>query len=79
MEANALLDTQVQRLWTTSEVAEYLSVKPSAVRRWVYERRIRYIKIGRLVRFNPKLIAEDAADGKIGVIQLKKQKQLPVI
>ena len=56
------------RLWTIEEVAKYLQVKPSAVRRWVYEQSIRFNKIGRLVRFKPDELMEDLKQNRIGKI-----------
>ena len=56
------------RLWTITDVSEYLQVKPTAIRRWIYERRIRFYKIGRLVRFNPNDLIEDIQKNKIGKI-----------
>lgn len=55
-----------KNLWTVADVANYLQVKESAVRRWVYERRIRFHKVGALVRFNPDELKEDVEAGRIG-------------
>ncbi len=38
------------------EVAEYLSIAPSTVYKWVEQRRIPYTKIGNLLRFPKSLI-----------------------
>lgn len=41
-------------LMTISELAESLHVTIACVRRWVLERRINTIRVGRLVRFSPE-------------------------
>lgn len=61
-----LEENNVSQLWTISDVAQYLNVKESTVRQWIYERRVRYFKVGRLVRFAPGTIKEDAQRGIIG-------------
>lgn len=45
-------------LLTTEEVAERLRATPRFVRRLVAERRIAYVKVGRLVRFEARAVAE---------------------
>ena len=45
-------------LLTADEVAERLRATPRFVRRLVAERRIAYVKVGRLVRFEPAAVAE---------------------
>lgn len=54
------------RLWTVKDVADYLQVKESAVRCWVLERKIRFHKVGALVRFDPNELKEDVEAGRIG-------------
>ena len=48
-------------------VAEWLSINPRHVRRLIQERRIPFMKVGRLVRFDPGAIAvwldENRSDG----------------
>jgi excisionase family DNA binding protein len=44
-------------LLTGDEVAERLKATPRLVRRLVAERRIEYVKVGRLVRFTPEAVA----------------------
>lgn len=41
---------QSQRRLTITEAADYLGVRPSTVRQWVWRRRIDTVRIGRLVR-----------------------------
>jgi excisionase family DNA binding protein len=45
-------------LLTAEEVAERLRATPRFVRRLVAERRIAYVKVGRLVRFEACAVAE---------------------
>jgi excisionase family DNA binding protein len=40
-------------LLTPSQVAAVLGVKVSTVYQWTHERYIPFVKVGRLVRFNP--------------------------
>jgi excisionase family DNA binding protein len=44
-------------LLTGDEVAQRLRATPRFVRRLVAERRIEYVKVGRLVRFTPEAVA----------------------
>lgn len=59
-------DEVTDRLWAVPDVAAFLHVTEAAVRGWVYERRIRFIKIGSLVRFAPAQVTADALAGRIG-------------
>lgn len=45
-------------LLTADQVAERLRATPRFVRRLVHERRIAYVKVGRLVRFEPAAVSE---------------------
>ena len=45
-------------LLTGDEVAERLKTTPRFVRRLVAERRIEYVKVGRLVRFTPEAVTD---------------------
>lgn len=45
-------------LLTSEEVAALLRTTPRFVRRLVAERRIEYVKVGRLVRFEPSAVAD---------------------
>jgi len=38
--------------------AKYLGLQPSTLRRWVYERRISYVKLGRRVLFRKEILDE---------------------
>jgi DNA binding domain, excisionase family len=57
-------------LWNVKDVAKFLQVKESAVRRWVYEKRIAYCKVGTLVRFAPSQVKDDAINSNIGKYNL---------
>ena len=43
-------------LMTTEEAAKFLGVKKSTVYAWGGQRRIPYIKVGRLLKFRPKAL-----------------------
>ena len=57
----------VQPLWRTEEVSNFLNVKKGTIRYWVHIKAIRFHKIGNLVRYIPKEIMDDFQQGKIGV------------
>ncbi len=38
--------------------ARYLGLQPSTLRRWVYEKRIAYVKLGRRVLFRKEILDE---------------------
>lgn len=40
------------------EGARYLGLQPSTLRRWIYERRIAYVKLGRRVLFRKEVLDE---------------------
>ncbi len=40
------------------EGAKYLGLQPSTLRRWIYERRIAYVKLGRRVLFRKEVLDE---------------------
>ena len=42
----------MQNLLCLNEIAQYLGVKPSTIYSWVNQKRLPYIKIGRLVKFD---------------------------
>jgi excisionase family DNA binding protein len=50
-------DARLPRLLDTTKLAEHLAVPPRHVRRLVAERRVPYLKLGRLVRFDPAEIS----------------------
>jgi len=42
--------SNAEKLLTVSQAAERLNVTPSCIRRWVLERRLATVRLGRLVR-----------------------------
>jgi len=61
------MNKQTENLWTIEDVAEFLQVKPSVVKYWIYSRDIPYIKIGKFYRFDPVEIKEWVNNRKIGI------------
>ena len=59
-------------LLTSDEVAELLKVTSRFVRRLVAERRIEYVKVGRLVRFAPEAVAAYIERNKVVPIDRAK-------
>ncbi len=47
-----------KRFITTKELAEQLGIKMPTVYAWVSQRKIRYVKVGRLVKFRPEDVDE---------------------
>lgn len=47
-----------EKLWTIKEVAEFLRVKQSVVKYWLYNSDIPHIKLGKHYRFDPEDIRE---------------------
>ena len=43
----------MKKLLTTDEAALLLGIRPWTLRSWVSHRKIPYVKLGRLVRFDP--------------------------
>jgi excisionase family DNA binding protein len=60
-----------KEILTAEDVAELLAVKPKTVRQWVYQKRIPYFHLGRLLRFRLAAILEWAA-------QLERAETQPV-
>lgn len=52
-------------LLTITELADALGIRPSTVRRWVLLRQIAFVKVGRAVRFEPGIVAELIAAGRV--------------
>ncbi|MGP8206196.1 MAG: helix-turn-helix domain-containing protein [Acidimicrobiales bacterium] len=49
---------ELPNLLTIDQLAVHLGVTPRHVRRLISERRLPFLKVGRLVRFDPKDIAQ---------------------
>jgi excisionase family DNA binding protein len=45
-----------EKLWNIKQFCEHLNIKESTGRAWVFQRRIPFVKIGKLVRFRPSEI-----------------------
>lgn len=56
------MDT-VDRLLTVKEAATLLQVSEAAIRRWVYQRRIPCLKLGRLTRLRSQDVEAVMANG----------------
>jgi excisionase family DNA binding protein len=54
---------QTQSLMTVPQFAERLRVTPACIRRWILERRITTIKVGRCVRIQPEEVDRIIAAG----------------
>lgn len=51
------------RLLNVKEAAKMLTVSPSAIRRWIIQRRIPFVKIGALVRFKEEDLIKISQEG----------------
>lgn len=58
-----MTETTMKRLLTVSEFAEALGVTPACIRRWLLERKIAHVKVGRLVRLSPDELSRVVQDG----------------
>lgn len=47
-----------KRFYDITELAEYLGVKTNTLYGWIHQRKIPYVKVGRLVRFDIEKIDE---------------------
>lgn len=55
----------MDQLLKTNEVAAALGVRPATIRRWVLLRQIEFVKVGKSVRFEPRLVARLIAAGRV--------------
>ncbi len=53
----------MEKLLSVKETAEWLGCSEAAVRKWLYQRRLRSVKVGRLTRIRPADIEELIAKG----------------
>jgi excisionase family DNA binding protein len=65
----------LEDLLTGEDVAELLKVTPRFVRRLVSQRRIEYVKVGRLVRFAPEAVAAYIERNKVVPIDRTKLRR----
>lgn len=56
-------DDIMERLLSVKEAAERLSCSPAAVRKWLYQRRLPRVKVGRLTRVRPRDLDAFVAQG----------------
>jgi excisionase family DNA binding protein len=48
----------MKKLLSVAETAELLNVKKSTIYAWIHERRLPFIRVGRLPRFRPEAIEQ---------------------
>ena len=53
----------MDQLITVKEAAETLAVTESAIRKWLYQGRLRHVKVGRLTRLRRKDVEAIMTDG----------------
>ncbi len=51
------------QLLTVKEAATRLACSEAAIRKWIYQRRLNPVKVGRLTRLRPEEIERIATDG----------------
>ena len=44
------------KLLTITDLASLLQVSPQSIRKWIFQRSIPFVKVGRLIRFKPSEI-----------------------
>ncbi len=47
-----------EKLLNVPGLSDFIGVKESTIRKWVHERRIPFLKVGRCVRFRPSSIED---------------------
>ncbi len=68
-----------EKLLTIEDVAEFLQVKPSVVKYWIYNRDIPFIKLGRYIRFDHNEIKCWIEENKSNNGNLKRRNFLRLI
>ncbi|BCQ03613.1 helix-turn-helix domain-containing protein [Cutibacterium avidum] len=58
----------LERLLTIDEAAAYLGTVPRFLRRLVAERRIRFVRVGKYIRFPESALAEFVAAGTVAPV-----------
>ncbi len=61
----------MERLLTVDQAAELLGTAPSLPRRLIAERRIRFVRIGRLVRIPESALAEFVDEGTVDPLAVR--------
>ena len=62
-----------RQLLSVPEFASEIRVTVACVRRWVLERRISYIKCGRLIRISPSELDRIISDGTVPARERERQ------
>ena len=57
----------MKKLISSKELSDYLGVSLNTIRSWVWMKRIPYLKLGRLVRFDMNTIEAWLKDRAVGV------------
>lgn len=60
----------IEPLLTVEEAATHLRIKPSTIRRWIFDRSIEVVHIGRAVRIPTRVVEEIIRDGTRKAISL---------
>lgn len=58
----------LERLFTIDEAAEYLGTGPRFLRRLVAERRIRFVRLGKFIRFPESALRDFVAAGTVAPV-----------
>jgi excisionase family DNA binding protein len=53
------------QLWTVNEVAKRLALRPSTIRKFIFQRRLPVVRLGRAVRVRESDLARLIADGTL--------------
>jgi len=53
----------MEKVYTTEELAEILTVKAQTIRMWTSDKRVPFVKYGRLVRFTQSQVDEIIKNG----------------
>ncbi|MFA5858406.1 MAG: helix-turn-helix domain-containing protein [Elusimicrobiota bacterium] len=61
-----------QKLLSITEVSEYLGLSKNTIYSWIWQRKIPYVKCGRLVKFDKKDIDQWIERHKIDILKYEK-------
>ena len=68
-------DSPIQkRLMDIAEVSEHLGISVKTLYSWVHARRIQFVKVGRLVKFDPQDISAWIQARKVPIMDYKVDK-----
>ncbi len=54
------------QLWTVQETAKRLALQPSTIRRFIFDKRLPVVRLGRAVRVRESDLAKVIAEGSLG-------------